>query len=208
MNESAQTIASNMTFVTVSLLATTLVVLVPTWKRFRDSWNHVTAESKQAILKGSAIPIAIPLGLLVGASISVTIFPRTWDLQLPSVILLVFAALTIPVYLYVIPRAIWKKVTATNWGPKPKPPNVSKEIAATSALACFLIAIVMALIIVMLAIPLAINVQLGGNPQPDNFEAARALTVVLPLTLACGLGWLGMSYGLEFSESTSGSAPG
>ena len=207
MDEQAiQTIASNMTLATVSLLATTLIVLVPTWKRFQDSWNQTPPESRRAIVTGSAIPIALPLVLLLGAFISVTVFPRTWYLELPSVVLLVLIALTIPFYAYAIPRLIWSTLKGTNSVPKTIYPDVSKEIAVTSALACFLIAIITSLIIVLLATPLAIDVQLGGNPQQDNYEAARALTVVMPLTLACGLGWLGMSYGVEFFQSTPGSS--
>ena len=33
---SAQTIAANMTLIVVALLAVTLVVVVPTWKRFQE----------------------------------------------------------------------------------------------------------------------------------------------------------------------------
>ena len=203
-NDSVRTIASDMTLVTVSLLATTLLVMVPTWKRFQDVWSQTTAESRRAILRGSILPIVLPLIVLMSALVSVMIYPRTWYLEMPYITLLILVALTFPVYIYAIyaiPRWIWRKFNRTYRTSEASYPDVNKEIGVTSALACFLITIFVTLMIVMSTIPLAIGVQLGGHPLEDDFETARALIVVVPLTLTYGLGWLGFSYGVEFHKS-------
>ena len=73
-------------------------------------------------------------------------------------------------------------------------PDLSKEIGTLAALSCFAETIFLCLLITMAAIPVAIGVDLGGQPQEENFEFARAMIVVMPSIFACGLGCLALSY--------------
>ena len=62
MNEhSAQTVAANMTLIVVTLLAATLIVVVPTWKRFLFFLEHTPAESRRTALQFSAVLIGLPV---------------------------------------------------------------------------------------------------------------------------------------------------
>ena len=241
MNEhSAQTIATDMTLVVVALLATTLIAVVPTWKRFEAYWNETPIESWRRIITASAICVGLSVLLIVAGYISLLISVDRWFYVLPDVVLLIALVLTIPFYFYVIPRWILRELrraysiverarrigatsTSGHWiatAPNyfyaiarrswrglrhfkkrgKSQPDISKEVGTVSALGCFVITIFLTLFIAMASIPIAVGVNIGGQPQQDDFEFSRAMIVAMPYTLASGLVWLGFSYFQELRQ--------
>ena len=239
---SAQTIAANMTLIVVAILAATLIVMVPTWKRFLVYWNQTPPKPWRRIMLGSGFLMAPPVLLIVAAIISLWISNDTWHYEFRYVVILMLLALSLPVYFYVIPRWLLRELRYTKTmstrayrvGSAPSLGSVgiyffvlfrrswrglghrgdfkskygrdlSKEIGTLAALGCFIETIVLSLAITMTAIPIAIGVDLGGQPQEENFEFARAMIVVMPITFACGLGCLGLSYFAELGLRAPGS---
>ena len=242
MNEhSAQTIATDMTLVVVALLATTLIVVVPTWKRFKTYWKDTPIESWRRTIIASGICVGLSVLLIVGGCVSLLISVDTWYYEMPDVVLLIALVLTIPVYFYVIPRWMWRELRRTHliivrareatstsvsgswiatapiypymivrrtWRglrhfrkrPRKDQPDISKEVGTVSALGCFVITIFLTLFIAMASIPIAVGVNIGGQPQQDDFEFSRAMIVAMPYTLASGLMWLGFSYFQELRQ--------
>ena len=238
---SAQTIAANMTLIVVALLAVTLIVIVPTWKRFLAYWNETPPKPWRRIFLGSILLVGWPVLFLFAALISLWISTDTWYLEFRYVLILMLLALSLPIYFYIIPRWLFRELSRTKnisarlhnvghvlslgfggiyfsvlfrrlWRGLRHPksssrrrPDISKEIGTLAALACFLETIVLTLAITMAAVPIAIGVDIGGQPQEENFEFARAMIIVMPITLACGLGCLALSYFEEFRQRVAAS---
>ena len=231
-----------MALIVVAILATTLIVVVPTWKRFQGYWNHTPTKSWRSIMLGSSFLVGAPVLLFFAALISVWIATDTWYYEFRYVLLLMLLALSLPIYFYIIPRWILRELSHTattlrrahrigrtstlgfgityvyilfrrSWRALRHPggvrskgrPNLTKEIGTVSALGCFIQTIVLNLLVTMAAIPIAIGVDLGGQPQQENFEFARAMMVVMPTTFACGLGCLALSYFEELRQGVPGS---
>lgn len=241
---SDQTVSINMILIVVGLIATTLIVLVPTWNRFLTIWNSTPPQAKRQTFQVSGIMVTPPVLYFIAGLISLMISHDTWYYELPSVIFLIMAAISLPIYFYLLPRWIWRRLRRTQlvsvrvgrarfapplgipfvalfflvlsrrmargFGRARKrrrrtQPDLTKEIGTLSALGCFILAIVLSLYIIMAAIPIAIDVNVGGRSQKDDFEFARAMIMVMPFTLACGLGYLGLSYFVELSQSNENS---
>ena len=204
MNEqSAQIIAANITLITVSLLATTLVVLFPTWRRFQGYWTEAAKESRLMTVKGSIVPVSLPLLAVTSGGISVLVSAETWYLTLPNVGFLLMLALVVPVGVYGIYafcRHQWFTRKAEKETVEISEYASFKAIGVTSALCCFLMAVLISNFTVMAATPVAIGVAIGGFPQDDDFEFARAMLVSTPFTIFCGLLLLGFSYLVELCE--------
>ena len=234
---SAQTIAANITLIVVALLAATLIVLIPTWKRFMVYWNTTPPKPWRRIMLGSGLLVTPPMLLLLAGLISLWISTDTWHYEFRYVVILIILALSLPVYFYLIPRWLlrelsyiwtvsarasrfgtvvpfgavgvyffllcrrsWRGLRHPGGAKSRNTPNLSKEIGVLAALACFLETIFLTLLIVMAAIPIAIGVDLGGQPPEENFEFARAMMIVMPTVFACGLGCLGLSYFAELES--------
>ena len=107
------------------------------------------------------------------------------------------------IYFVVLLRRSWRGLMRRK-GPKNKyGPNFSKEIGVLAALVCFVETVLLALLVAVSAIPVAIGVDLGGQPPEENFEFARAVMIVMPMVFACGLGCLGFSYFAELERRVS-----
>ena len=114
MNEhSAQTVATNMTLVVVTLLAATLIVVVPTWKRSLVFLEHTPAESRRAVLQFSALLIGPPVLITLAGYISLLISAETWFHYLPDVLILMMFALILPVFSFLIPRWMFRELRLT-----------------------------------------------------------------------------------------------
>ena len=205
-DQSVQLIASHITLLSVSLLATALIVLFPTWRRFQKLWTQAPIECKRLIVRGSLVPVGIPVVVLMAALISLWAYPKTWYLEMPYVLLLLLFALTLPFYVIAVPRWVWrkfKKVNQTdNIAPAEDLTGIYEGIGATSALVCFLFVIFLTLVTISASTPLMIDVQVGGHSQKDDYEAARAFITIAPFMLTAGMGWLGFSFGVEFFQAT------
>ena len=238
----AQTIAANMTLIVVAILAATLIVMVPTWRRFLDYWSQSPPKPWRRIMSGSGL-LMLPSVLLIAAGIvSVWISVDTWYYEFRYVLILMMLALALPIYFYVIPRWLLREFRYTKTMSKRahsfgcvtplgsvgtfifvlfrrsrrglgrrggakmrRQPDLSKEIGTLAALGCFAETIFLCLLITMAAIPVATGVDLGGQPQEENFEFARAMIVVMPSIFACGLGCLALSYFGELGQRLPGS---
>ena len=205
MNEpSTSIIATNITLVTVSLLATSLVVVYPTWKRFRRFWMRASKDSLKTVLNVCVVSVGLPAVIVASGMVSLAMSPTQWHLEWPYVTVLVLLALTLPVVLY----GIWHWIRTKPRNQRevnplelnPLPP----EIGAASALGSFLIVIVIALTIITAAVPSAIEVDIGGDPKPEDFEYARAMILVMPLVLLNGFAWLGFSFVMELLQRPVG----
>ena len=238
----AQTIAADMTLIVVAILAATLIVIVPTWKRFIGYWNDKSPRPWRRIMLGSSFLAAPPVLLILAGLVSLWISTDTWHYKFRYVVILMILGLSLPVYFYVIPRWFFREMIYTwaisakayrfgsalpfgsvriyifvlfrrSWrglrrrgGSKNRnAPNLSKEIGALAALACFVETILLTLVIAMAAIPIAIGVDLGGQPPEENFEFARAMMIVMPTVFVCGLGCLGFSYFAELERGVPSS---
>ena len=198
-----QTIASNIILISIGLLASTLVMVGPTWKRFQGYWECSTKESRGRILKASIVPVAIPLVVAASGAISIALFPSIWAYVWPYIIIFLAFALLLPAIVYMALDG-WKRFTRQSSTPAKVQADIYKEFGATSALMCFVLTILFVLLAFTGAIDLAVGVQIGGLNYEDNFNAARALTIVAPFTLTCGLAWLGFSYVVELGQPTVG----
>ena len=114
MNEhSAQTVATNMTLMVVTLLAATLIVVVPAWKRFLNFLDHTPSESRRAILQFSAVLIGPPVLSALAAYFSLLVSSEFWFYYLPDVFVLMVLALSLPVFLFLIPRWLLRELRLT-----------------------------------------------------------------------------------------------
>lgn len=105
MNEhSAQTVAANMTLIVVTLLAATLIVVVPTWKRFLSFLEETPVEARRVSFRISAVFVGPPLVAILAGYFSLLISPDAWFHYVPDVFILMVFALTLPIILYVFPR--------------------------------------------------------------------------------------------------------
>ena len=107
----AQTIAANMTLIVVTILAATLIVMVPTWKRFLDYWNQTPPKPWRRIMLGSGFLVAPPMLLLLAGLISLWISTDTWHYEFRYVVILIILALSLPVYFYLIPRWLLRELS-------------------------------------------------------------------------------------------------
>lgn len=239
---SAQTIAANMTLIVVAILAATLIVMVPTWKRLMGYWNHTPPKPWRRIMLGSSFLVGPPMLLVLAGIISLWISTDTWYYEFRYVLILMLLALSLPIYFYVVPRwllrelsytkamstrayrfgcapslgpvgiyfyvlfrRLWRGLRRRGGASRKERPDLAQEIGTLSALGCFAQTIVLSLAITMAAIPSAIGVDIGGQPREENFEFARAMILVMPILLACGLGCLGHSYFEELRQGVPGS---
>ena len=231
-----------MTLIVVAILAATLIVLVPTWKRFLGYWNQEPPKPWRRIMLGSGFLVAPPMLLLLAGLISLWISTDTWHYEFRYVVILIILALSLPVYFYIIPRWLlrelsyvrsvsvrasgfasaqpfgsvgiyffvllrrsWRGLRHQRGAKNRNTLDLSEETGVLAALACFLETIFLSLLIVMAAVPIAIGVDLGGQPPEENFEFARAMMIVMPTVFACGLGCLGFSYFAELERGVPNS---
>ena len=110
MTASAQTISANMTLIVVTLLAATLIVVVPTWKRFLEFLDDAPAEHRRASFQVGALFISPPALAAFAAYLSLLISSEAWFYYLPDVFILIMVALTLPIILYLIPRSIIREL--------------------------------------------------------------------------------------------------
>ena len=110
---SAQIIAANMTLIVVTILAATLIVMVPTLNRFLRYWNHVPPKPWRRIMLGSGFLVAPPLLLIFAGIISLWISTDTWHYEFRYVVILMILALSLPVNFYVIPRWFFRELSYT-----------------------------------------------------------------------------------------------
>ena len=108
-----QTIAANMTLIVVALLAATLIVMVPTWRRFLDYWSQSPPKPWRSIMSGSGLLMLPTVLLLAAGTISVWISADTWYYEFRYVLILMMLALSLPIYFYVIPRWLLREVRYT-----------------------------------------------------------------------------------------------
>lgn len=205
---SPHAIASSITLITVSLLATTLIVLFPTWRRFQAFWEQASTESRRITFGWSFVLALFPVLIVAAAWISVLVSTKTWYMELPNVGIILTLSLILlgGVYqIFVVCRRKWRERKGTKEEIPPLQPELLKEIAVTSALCYFLIAIMIMSFAVMSATPVAIDVAIGGFPHDDDFEFARAMLVVTPSIIFFGLFLLGSSFWAEIYYGTSNS---
>ena len=116
-----------------------------------------------------------------------------------------FGRFVITIFLLILGRRLGRGIR--RWK-EPKSKNQvdpSKGAGTIGALGCFLLTIMLGLFVAITAIEVAIGVNIGGQSQREDFEFARAMIISLPVTFACGLGCLGMSYFAELQERLPGS---
>lgn len=106
----------------------------------------------------------------------------------------------ITIYVSILARRTWNVIRWKKKRKVKKQPDLSKEVGAISALICFLLTIWLSLFVIIAAIQVAVGVNIGGASQRDDFEFARAMIIAMPITFACGIGYLGLSYSVELSE--------
>lgn len=238
---SDQTVSINITLIVVGLLATTLIVLASTWNRFAAIWESTPPQAKRQTFQISGVMVTPPALYYIAVLISLMISHDTWHYELPYVLFLMMAAISLPIYFYLFPRWVWRELRQAQliavrarlirstpplglpfvaliflvfsrqivrgFGRPRKrsrraQPDLTKEVGTVSALGCFIFTIFLSLFITISAIPIAIGVDIGGRSMQDDFEFARAMIMVMPFTLACGLGYLGLSYFAELTQST------
>ncbi len=197
---STSIIATNITLVTVSLLATSLVVILPTWKRFRSFWMRASKESLKVVVDVCVVSVGLPAVFVASGMIALAMSPSEWHLEWPYVTVLVLLALTLPMVLYAIWQRIRKKPRNQRAVKKHELNPLPLEIGTASALGSFLIVIVIALTIIIAAVPSAIEIDIGGDPKPEDFEYARAMILVMPVVLLNGLAWLGFGFVMELLQ--------
>ena len=110
---STQTIAANMTLIVVALLAATLIVMVPTWRRFLDYWSHSPPKPWRKIMSGSGFLMLPPVLLIVAGIISLWISTDTWYYEFRYVLILMMLTLSLPIYFYVLPRWLLRELLYT-----------------------------------------------------------------------------------------------
>ena len=152
--------------------------------------------------------VLFPTLLVASSWISVIVSTKTWYLELPNVGLF----LTLLLFLLgggygvvAVCRRKWRERKGDKEEIVPLQPELLREIGVTSALCYFVIAILIMSFAVMSATPVAIDVAIGGFPQDDDFEFARAMLVVAPSIIFFGLFLLGGSFWAEIYYSTDNS---
>ena len=109
----AQTIAANMTLIVVAILAATLIVVVPTWKRFLAYWSHTPPKPWRKIMSGSGFLMVPPMLFVAAGIVSLWISTDTWYYEFRYVLILMILALLLPIYFYLIPRWLLRELRYT-----------------------------------------------------------------------------------------------
>ena len=209
--QTIRTIASDIVLIAIGLLAATLIVIVPTWKRFVTYWEHTPKETWNMALRATLLIIAMPFLHAVSGLVASWLFPSNWLIAWENLfvllILLVFA-LVLPFIVPVMVRNlrediewVWAKFRRTEVPVRTAPPDIAKELGVIAALICFQFTILVLLLILLVTIKVAVNADFGGQYTQDNFNSIRVLIISAPLTFASGIGCLAASYGAELRQS-------
>ena len=115
MNEpSQQFIATSMTLLVVSILATTLVVMVPTWKRFAIYYKTTSDESWRTITNLSILFVFFPGMVLLATFVSLWVSNDQWYDVFREIYFLMFVmvvlAFLLPSVMYLVFRAILQRL--------------------------------------------------------------------------------------------------
>ena len=103
-----------MTLIVVALLAATLIVMVPTWKRFLDYWSYSPPKPWRDIMSASGTLMLLPVLLVMAGIVSLWISTDTWYYEFRYILIFMMLALTLPIYFYVFPRWLCRQVRHTN----------------------------------------------------------------------------------------------
>ena len=192
-----QIIATNITLIAVALLATSLIVIVPTWKRFNTHRVHTPAEAWNKALKIIGMMLLLPIMLIASAMLSQWISLETWYYEWPDFIVLMMIVLTLPVFFYATGRWIWRRFRGIKKDKGKIEPEIPMVVGNLSALWCFVISIILIFFTFMATIPISVDIKVGGHPQQDDFEFGRAMILIIPTVLGRGLMWLAFSFVVE-----------
>ena len=83
--QAVRTIASDIVLISIGLLAATLIVMSPTWKRFRTYWEQTSSEGRKVISRGILLVLGIIFLLLLPIFIALWINPYGWFYDLPYI---------------------------------------------------------------------------------------------------------------------------
>ena len=206
-----RTIASDVVLIAIGLLAATLIVIVPTWKRFVIFWEHTPKEVWNTALLATLMIIAMPFLYATSGLVATWLFPsnwlKVWD-NLFILFILLALALALP---FMVPamlrnlgediRWMYAKLRRTEVPAKITSPDIAKEFGTVAALICFQSTILFLLLILLVTIKVAVNVDLDSQYTQNNFNSIRVLIISAPLMFSCGIGCLAASYGAELKQS-------
>ena len=104
--QTIRTIASDIILIAVGLLAATLIVIFPTWKRFVRYWNETPKEIWNRSIKLALALSSVPFLYALSGLVSVWLFAGTWVYSWKNlfvILLLLAGALVLP---FIGPRLI------------------------------------------------------------------------------------------------------
>ena len=173
-----------MTLIVVTLLAATLIVVVPTWKRFLTFLENTPSESRRAILQFSALLIVPPVLAVLAAYFSLLVSSEYWFQYLPDVFVLMVLALMLPVFLFLIPRWLLREFRFTTLMSMR-----ARRIGLTSPLGRFLIALFLLLLGRRVWRGIRRNRTTRNRKQKDPSKEAGAIGALgcFVLTIVLGL---------------------
>lgn len=198
-------VASDIVLISIGLLAATLIMVSPTWKRFLTCWEETSPEGRRMIFRSFVTASIVGLFVLGPPMFALWISPEGWFYELPYIgfILSIVVILVLgPFALISALKIIWDKLRNRPVSENPERPDFTKEIGVSSAITFFLLTLFVLTFTMLAAIDVAIAVNLGIGDQRDNFETARALVRTIPAFFIGGLLFLGMSYVVDIRKKS------
>lgn len=209
--QTIRTIASDIILIAVGLLAATLIVIVPTWKRFVRYWNETPKEIWNRSIRLALALSSVPFLYALSGLVSVWLFAGTcvysWK-NLFVILFLLAGALVLP---FIVPRLIrdvredvawvWAKLRRVEAPARSIQPDISKEFGSIAALMCFQFTVFCLLLVLLGTVVMAVDIDFDGGHIQDNFNSIRVLIVSVPFAFTMGIGSLATSYVAELKQS-------
>ena len=203
--QAVRTIASDIVLISIGLLAATLIVMSPAWKRFRTCWEQTSSEGRKVISRGVLLVLGIIFLFLLPLFIALWINPYGWYYDLPYIAFLltiVVICVLFPISAFLIIKRLWNKLRNRPSPERTMRPDFTQEICVSVSLVLFIFTVFLLIFTMYGAIDAAIsvNVSLDPDSQRKNFEFARAMVRLVPGIFFCGLLFLGVSYIMDIKS--------
>jgi len=183
-------IASNVTIISLALLAVAFILMSLSWKGFEDKFRSMRRDERRELLKSSLLPLLLVL-LFTGIFTLIGIYsPKTFQIST----ILVMLGFIVIIILYLVAAGIRKLYFILR---KKRQPTVVKLDEATLiyfiSLTYLTISVFYSIFAMIGSIPVAMEIDVIPN-QANNFNESRWFLLDSILFFVCGTLATGVSF--------------